>query len=156
MNDLVEKWQAIGLLDGLGDIQKLRLSLKFEMLAKHMVSLSDQPDYRERYGKIAVLMFPLLRKICVEHIFTYTGELQIITFHGGVNPITVLEEFRAWFYSNETIQNYQDISVSGGIDVEAELLQIYVENFAHTFRSDTNYCDLSPIEPLRYIGKHRL
>lgn len=152
LNLLVGNWEATGLLEGLDDVQKLRMSLKFEKLARHLISLSEQPNYREEYGDMETLIFPLLRKICVE--MNWENDTRI--FHGGVNPLRVLEEFKTWWYGDANSLK-SDLSVYANIDVEAELLAVYSDTFGFRFRND-NYNDIigEPIKPDKFIKRHKL
>ena len=152
LNLLVGNWEATGLLEGLDDVQKLRMSLKFEKLARHLISLSEQPNYREEYGDIEILIFPLLRRICVE----MNWENDSRTFHSGVNPIRVLDEFKEWWNSDANSLR-SELNVYANIDVEAELLSVYSDMFGPRFRND-NYNDIigEPIKPDKFIKRHKL
>lgn len=149
---LVGNWDATGLLMELDNTQKMRMALKFEILARHLLNLSDQPDYRDVYGEIETFIFPLLRRICVE----VNWEDNSRSFHGGVNPIRVLEEFKEWWHGEANSLRH-DLNVHSGIDVEAELLAVYSDVFGYRFRND-NYTDSfeGPIKPPKFIKRHKL
>jgi hypothetical protein len=149
---LVGNWEATGLLEGLEPPQKLRLSLKLEVLARHLLNLSDQPNYKEEYGDIETLIFPLVRRMCAE----LNWEEKTYTFYGGVNPIRVLEEFKTW-WNGDANSLRMDLNVYQNIDVEAELLGVYSDNFGFKFRND-NYTDNleGPIKPDKFIKRHKL
>lgn len=36
------------------------LALKLEILARHLLTIQDQPNYQRDYGQIEVLIFPLV------------------------------------------------------------------------------------------------
>lgn len=154
LNLLIGNWERTGLLsDGLTDVQKVRMSLKLEILAKHLLNLSDQPDYELKYGKIEIVIFPLLRRICLEK-----DEVNnVYIMYGGVNPIRLLEEFREWWGSSDICQSIEDMRTHPYIDIEAELVAIYAETQGHKYRQDTNYSEeMGPISPMKYVKKHKL
>lgn len=152
LNLLVGNWEETGLLVDLNDFDKTRMALKFEILARHMLSIQDQPNYQQNYNQIETLIFPLLRRVCVE----MNLEDGTHTFHGGVNPLRVLEEFETWWNRDSNTLRL-DLSFYNGIDVEAELLCVYAHLFGPRFRND-NYIDSikGTIEPEKFIKKHRL
>ena len=149
---LVNGWGDTGLLEGLDDTQKIRMSMKFEILNRYLLNLVEEPDYVENYGNTETMIFPLLRKMCAEK-----NEDGTYTFYSGVNPIRLLEQFKLWWNCPVATDLRNDLSVYRGIDSEAELLSIYCEMAADLIRSD-NYKDIieEPIKPLKYIKKFRL
>lgn len=154
LNLLIDNWESSGLLEGgLTIIQKSFMAMKFDMLAKHLVRLSDQPDYRDKYGKIEMLIFPTLRRICLEK-----DEMgNEYNMHYGVNPIRLLNEFTTWFNSSETQNLIEDLSYHSGIDIEAELVAVYSETQRYRFIND-NYINhnMEPIIPMKFIPPHKL
>ena len=143
-NLLVGNWEVTGLLDKLSDFHKTRMALKLEILARHLLTIQDQPNYQRDYGQIEVLIFPLLRRICVESENNWQDNSYI--FHGGVNPLRVLDEFKTWWNGDNI----------GGFN-HAELLSVYSEMVGPRFRND-NYVDPvnGPIEPIKFMKKHKL
>lgn len=155
LNLLVDNWESTGLLEKLSDFHKTRMALKFEILARHMLTIQDQPNYQRDYGQIEVLIFPLLRRICVESENNWQDNSYI--FHGGVNPLRVLDEFKTWWNGDNAYALMADLNVYASIDVEAELLSVYSEMVGPRFRND-NYVDPvnGPIEPIKFMKKHKL
>lgn len=156
MNDLITLvtfWEQRGLLDGLDDIQKIRMSMKFEILARHLLNLIEEPDYTQNYGNIEDLIFPALRNMCAER-----NDDGIYTFYGGVNPIRLLEEFRFWWNGRGSLDARaalrSDLTFYGQAE---ELLSVYCGMAAYLIRSD-NQKEIyeEPIKPLKYIKRFRL
>ena len=151
LNLLMGNWERTGLLgDGLTNRQKVIMSIKFETLARHLLNLSDQTNYILKYGKIELVIFPLLRRICLEK-----DEItNIYTMYEGVNPLRVLDDATTWWNSNEICQSINDIH--GHTDVEVTLVASYAEHHGHKYRYDNYYEDeMWIIRPTKYIKRHK-
>jgi hypothetical protein len=154
LNLLIGNWERTGLLEGgLTDRQKAIMSIKFENLALHLLNLSDKTDYMAKYGKIEIIIFPLLRRICLEK-----DEItNTYTMYGSVNPLRVLDDVTAWWNSSEICQSIDDMSAHTGIDVEAELVAVYAESQGHKYRYDSHYKEeMGIITPTKFVKRHKL
>jgi len=143
MDELTKKWDEFGLLVGLTDVEKTMLALNFERTALHIID-----DSTNKYSKVDMYIFPVLRRISVA--FTNENGLDIYQYY-HINPIELLDHFTNFMNSQEANDLISDLKVYGDIDWEAEILVMYSENFAPKFRN-------TPIEikPLKYLKKHRL
>lgn len=143
MDELTKKWEEFGLLVGLTNVEKTMLALNFERTALHIIS-----DSTNKYSRVDMYIFPVLRRISVTH--TNENGLDVYQYY-HVNPIDVLEHFTNHMNSREAQDLISYLKTYSSIDWEAEICALYSENFYFNFRNKP-----MEIKPVKYVKKHRL
>jgi hypothetical protein len=157
MGEITKRWESYGLLDGLTDVEKTMLALNMERTTLHIID-----DTTNKYDKIGVMIFPVLRKISDLYFSNYRLRLErqeyntledaIVTYqYYNINPMDVLEHLTIFMNSRETQDLIDDLKVHPQIDWEAELCALYSENFCRTFRNK-----IEKLDPIKYLKKHKL
>lgn len=127
IEEIIEKWEKIGLLDGLLQNQKRILALKYE-LAAHCVI--DNDVYADNHNTVSCL-FPIIYRV-------YSSGKKI----GDIESF--VREVHEFFVNNSEMM--QDLNGYFNIDSEAEMCALFVERY----KWEENF------EPIKWINKHKL
>ena len=137
MNELVDKYEVTGLLDGLSDVDKIILSIKFESAVIKILSYENS-DYYTRTTE--GLIFPIIRRVY---------NMDSNRPFRSLDPIHLLEDFNNYSKTPDC-ESILSITTWNNHDMEAELCMMYSENYR---KKNMKY---SVIEPLKVILPHRL
>ena len=129
INELIEKWDSIGLLEFLPDRVKPNIVLKYELIAMYIVDNEDLIDN----VMLTNCIFPMIYRLY------YNGK-RINDIESFVNEV---EEF-----ISENIESIQDLKSVYGFDVEAEMCSLFVQQYISDQKIE--------IEPIKWINKHKL
>ncbi len=130
--DLIEKWGSIGFLDGLSEIDKIRISLLFERTARHIIDLDlTTKSYGENITETVI--FVIIRRIIV----------------GGGNIHSVIRLYTdlvRFFNVNKSSMEELQREAYFNIDVEAEYVIMYADDYLLK-----QYDPIKPIKTFRHF-----
>lgn len=126
IDELVIKWEQVGLLDGLPRNLKERLALKFELVA---IFLMDNDGYLDN-TMLLNMSFPVIYRI-------YKQGKTIPDVESFIRQLSMFI-----CTNHETIQ---DLSGWSDIDMEYEMCGLFVEQWKSG----------KTIEPIKYINRHK-
>ena len=129
INELIEKWDSIGLLEFLPDRVKPNIVLKYELIAMYIIDNEDLIDN----VMLTNCIFPMIYRL-------YYNRKRINDVESFVNEV---EEF-----ISENIESIQDLKSVYGVDVEAEMCSLFVQQYISDQKIE--------IEPIKWINKHKL
>jgi hypothetical protein len=131
IDNLIERWEDVGLLDGLPERLKGIVSLKYELITKIIVENDHYIDETHLLNCI----FPIVYRI-------YNGGKVILNEEDFVSEV--------YHFFNTSTQLMREIEISyPQSDVEAEMTAIFVERY------DVNK-EIKNIEPIKWINRHKL
>lgn len=128
IDELIQKWDSIGLLGTLPNRLKPNVALKYELIAMYIIDNEELIDN----VMLTNCIFPIAYRI-------YNNERTIGDIKDFVNQVN-----NFFIYNRELIQ---DLNVYPNVDVEMEISSIFVERY---------YPPVKDIKPMKYINKHRL
>ncbi len=127
MGEIREKWEELGLLEDLPEHLKNVVAFKFERLT---ICILDNDDYIDNVT-LTSLVFPI-----VHRIYRKGGSI------GEVKDFII--QLDEWFIENRQIVS--DLNFINHIDSESHLCSLFVEQWESE----------KVIEPLKWLGKHKL
>jgi len=143
MNELINKWTSIGLLEGLdcvSDFDKYNLCLKLETAALKIISSTE--GYYTKHTEL--LIFPIIRRV-------FGGCLQGNEPFRSLNVLQLLEDFNDYSKTDQCTSILSTHNSWSNIDVEVEICRMYSENYRHR-----HFLNNQIIEPIRFISPHKL
>jgi hypothetical protein len=135
-DELIIKWGDVGLLVHLTDEQKIVLAPLYELMAQHIIGLNIiNKDFGER--SVETCIFPIMYRI--------------IKNDGTISDVMILHQNVVDFFNNheETMLDLQTTYM--GIDIEAELCALFVENYLNNTINLVNNLNIK-----KFIKRHRL
>lgn len=123
MNDLVKRWGEIGLLDGLAEDEKEVFAQYCENAANFLMNEFDidkEIDIFYSKNKFTCLIFPIIRRIFRKH----KKELNYLDLY-----YDFLHESGLFYNYNENILRKIQLRFINSIDLEAEAVADYTDNF---------------------------
>ena len=120
--ELYHKWKHIGFLENdLGEEFNMKLALMFEHIAKTL--LADYDKETRRYSEtLDTVAFPVLYRLAVN----YNMKM------GKREVNRMMKELNLYITSNRVITLIHQLSTNTSIDIEAELLAEFAENYGKT------------------------
>jgi len=128
IDELIQKWDSIGLLGPLPNRIKPTVALKYELIAMYIIDNEELIDN----VMLTNCIFPIAYRI-------YNNDRTIGDIKDFVNQVN-----NFFIYNRELIR---DLNYYPNVDVEAEMCSIFVEQY---------YPPVKDIKPMKYINKHRL
>lgn len=128
MNSLVEKWEPFGVLDGLSEGEKEVFSQYCENAANFVINefdIDNEIDIFYSKNKFTGLIFPIIRRIFRKH----KKELNYLDLY-----YDFLHESGLFYEYNENILREIQLRFVNSIDLEAEEVAHYTENFTSLTR----------------------
>lgn len=113
MDKVLEKYEVVGLLDGVSDENKPKLANQFEAIFKF---ITTQPT-KSKYRIIEDLIFPIARRILESTNFEY------------IKPKELSDRILSIMNTNEYKSNKANIISYNEIDGEAELTLYVIERY---------------------------
>lgn len=129
IDELIQKWNSIGLLEALPNRIKPTVALKYELIAMYIV------DNEELIDNVILTncIFPIVYRV-------YNNGRTIGDIKDFINQVN-----NFFIYNRELIQRV--LNAYSNVDVEMEMCSLFVEQY---------YPPVKDIKPIKYINKHRL
>jgi len=127
LEEIIRKWDNMGLLTGLPEGYKSNVAMTYEKVAQ--ILITDEID-----NFITVTIFPIIYRICKKG---YTIK----------NPRDLIIMFKEFIHDNR--EDIRDNAFSS-LDMEAEICAYFTEYYCEWLE------DNNEVEPIKYIPKHKL
>jgi hypothetical protein len=131
LEELIEKWDRLGFLDGLPEEIKGNTAMAYEKVATILVG--DGPLYGSGDFLITAI-FPIIYRICKTGLVIK-------------NVPNLIQEFNQFMSDNRQVMNDM---YGMDFDVEAEMCRIFAEDYCDWIEDNTE------IDPIKYVPKHKL
>lgn len=137
LEEMIEKWDRLGFLDGLPEEIKSNTAMTYERAAKILVGDNAVQPFTYEYltgNFLVTAIFPIIYRI------SKTG--LIIK-----NVPDLIQEFNQFITDNRQVM---DDLRGVDFDVEAEMCRLFAEDYCEWIK------DNPEMDPIRYIPKHKL
>ena len=130
MEEILQKWIKIGLIEGLPEDIKIHAALSYEKVAQILIG-----DEEELGDFLTTAIFPVIYRVCK-------------TCLKIKNLPDLIEKFKQFIIDNEGVLH--DVYGVSSADIEAEMCKIFSEDYIEWVK------DNPELDPIKYIPKHKL
>jgi len=117
MEDIIDRWEKVGILEGIEEIDKLALANYLETMLKFYVN--DPKDLDKIDEEICIWIFPLIRRV-----YSYIKIIDVFDLKS---------KFEDYVKNGKMKEHAHQFAHFQGIDIECECLGLFCEKYVKEF-----------------------